>query len=182
MARNSSAFIVVVSPVRFDDSKPPSGPDQSNLSGASRKAKRSRWATTTPFRRSTASLSSPSIVTSSASAPGSSVTTAAGKLTTPRCSERSTSSLWLQCLQSCCMYLAPLTVGTLALAIGMLVSLSVLERLGAAKSRGRTMERAESVEQTGDLTRTRVRTQRRTGRAALRSACRGPRAGLTLAQ
>src|SRR5579872_643123 len=110
--------------------EPPSGPVQSNLSGASRNANRSRWAATTPFSRSTSSLFSPSIVTSSASAPASSVTRAPGNLTTPLRSESSTSSLWLQCLQSCWTYLAALAVGALALAIGM-GGLSVFKAAGA---------------------------------------------------
>jgi hypothetical protein len=61
----------------------PPGSDQSNLSGASRKAKRSRWVATTPFRRSTSWPSSLSIATCSASGSASSVTTAAGNLTKP---------------------------------------------------------------------------------------------------
>src|SRR3984885_2348218 len=110
-------------------------PCQSNRSGASRNANRSRCEATTPCRRSTASLSSPSIVTCSTSARASNVATAEGNLTTPLCSERSTSSLWLQCLQSCCMYLAPLGVGTLALAIGML-RLSLFSAAWRAEVRG----------------------------------------------
>ena len=78
---------------------------------------------------------SPSIVTRSASSPASSVATALGNLTTPFRSERSTSSLWLQCLQSCCTYLAALAVGTLALAVGMLENLSVFTESGLAGRR-----------------------------------------------